>query len=190
MRCLGHHLSADSSIALGFRNTSNNVWAGYWRNAHEGLRQASFQAQAKFFNTSLRSVAGFRWSRWPWQRSYADRLDRLQRRLIACIRPVRPHPGENATHYFRRRNLTCNRVAERFGKWSQLWAQDVLKCRGNDPGSWALPLRTWHGRSWLQARRFENSQGGQWNRLCTRALRGHPAKRWHEGCADARRAAT
>ena len=117
MRYLGHQLSENSSIAPGWHETVKRIWAAYWSNASEGLRRSSLRAQRKFLNTSIRPVAGFRWSRWPWQRTYADRLDRLQRAVISCMRPIRPLPGEVPARYFRRRTRACSRVATECGKW-------------------------------------------------------------------------
>ena len=58
MRCLGHHLSSNSSIAIDFHATVKAVWGAYWRNAGESLRVAGDKVQARFMNSSLKSIAG------------------------------------------------------------------------------------------------------------------------------------
>ena len=156
------------------------------------MRSASFKAQARFMRTCLQPIAGFRWSRWPWQRTYANCLDSLQRHIIHCIRPLRPAPEEAVAAYVRRRCVICGRIVERWGKWSKLWAQDVHKwdrhiLRAHDPKNWSLPLRQWHGEEWLEQQRFDHSAASHWGRTQTRALPGHPATRWHEGVQAARR---
>ena len=116
----------------------------------------------------------------------AKRLDSLQRHLISYMRPVRPKSGETVTAFVRRRRQTCGRVASTWGTWSKHWAYDVIQwnehiSRAHDPHNWCFPLREWHGQTWLQAHRFENSAGSRWGRTRTRASPGHPAIRWEEG---------
>ena len=190
MRCLGHHISSSCTIAADFQANIRAIWGAYWLNAGDSLRRAGEKKQARFMNSSLRSIAGFRWSRWPWQRSYADRLDGAQRHIIACMRPVRAIPGESLENYTRRRRLLCSQFAERWGKWSTLWARDVLSwdshiTRARDLQCWNKPLRDWHDGSWLQRQRVEHS-GRLRGRTGTRAGPGHPATRWQEGVVAAR----
>ena len=186
MRCLGHHLAGNSTISADFRATVRGIWASYWRNCGQGLQRANESAQANFMNASLRSIACFRWSRWPWQKAYADQLDSLQRHLVNCIRPVRPLPGEAAQAFFVRRHTACSQIAHRWGQWGQQWARsnvswDAHIVRAHDPNNWGLPLRNYHGERWLNRKRFEHSRQNHWGRTGTRCFAGRPATRWHEG---------
>ena len=188
MRCLGHNLSGSSTISKDFMDTVRKVWAAYWRNSSKALKTSSTRAKAKFMNNSLVPIASFRWSRWPWQKAYASRLDSLQRHVISCLCPTCPAPGEDISAYTRRRSAASSRLATEWGRWSQLWAKDVLKwdqhiSRAHDPGTWNEPLRQWHGKKWLHKQRFEHSTGGTFGRTRTRASPGHPATRWEEGVA-------
>ena len=190
MRCLGHHLSSSCSISKDWHETVKKVWGAYFCNAHAGLKRASLRAHMRFINSSLKSVIACRWSRWPWQKSYAGRVDRLQRHLIGCIRPVRPLAGEEPELYYRRRSRVCGQHAQNFGRWSSAWARSVLRwedhvTRANDPGAWGKHIRDWHDLAWLQRRRFENGHSGSWSRTGTRAYRGHPAMRWSQGVIEA-----
>ena len=156
-----------------------------------GLRRASYKAQASFMTASLKSVAGFRCSRWPWQSAYADRLDSLQRHIIGCMRPLGMGEDEEFAAYARRRHVHCEQIASSWGKWSKSWALDVMKwndhiSRANDKAHWGKPLREWHGAQWLQDQRFANNRGNSWSRTGTRASAGRPATRWHEGIAAAK----
>ena len=191
MRCLGHFLTENSSISIDFRETIRGIWSSFWRNCGQGLRRANEAAQANFMRASLRSIASFRWSRWPWQKKYADRLDSLQRHLVSCIRPVRPLPGERAEAYFKRRHVVSSRVVRQWGPWSQQWAQSCVRwnahiLRANDPSNWGLTLRHFHGDQWISQQRFENSSQSHWGRTRTRSFAGRPATRWHEGVQAAR----
>ena len=175
-----------SQLILIFNCTVKALWAALWANCSDGLRRSSDRAQSRFMRTCLQPIAGFRWSRWPWQQAYAQRLDALQRHMINCIRPVRPAQGEDIDSYVKRRSATCGRVAHHWGRWSRLWAKDIIKWeehifRANDPKNWCLPLRQWHGEAWLRQQRFDNSAASHWGRTRTRAFPGHPATRWHEG---------
>ena len=191
MRCLGHHLSSNGTISHDFEQTVKSVWASFWKSYGEALKRGSDKAQRHFMRSSLQSIASFRWSRWPFQKVYAKKLDSLQRHLISCMRPTAPLTNEDASSYFRRRSLASGRVAESWGKWSLHWARDVMKwdahiTRANDKNNWAKPIRDWHAEGWLQAQRFEHSFGGTWGRTRTRSLPGHPATRWSEGVRAAR----
>ena len=186
MRCLGHHLAGNSSISVDMSETVRGIWAAYWRNCGRGLQRASETAQANFMRASLRSIAAFRWSRWPWQKTYAQQLDGLQRHIIGCMRPLSPLPGEDAPTYFKRKHLASTCVADRWGKWSTQWAKSVTTWdahigRAHDTKNWTLPLTQFHGEGWLNRQRFENSQRNQWGRTRTRTSAGRPATRWHEG---------
>ena len=159
-RCLGHFLSASASIAVDWNETVKKIWGAYWANSHAGLLRASRQAQDRFMKGSLKPVAAFRWSRWPWQRTYGKRLDKIQRALIGCMRPVCPQPGEEISIYHRRRHLLHSRAAEQQGRWSKLWAKNVINwenhvTRAHDSGIWSLPLHDWHGEQWLNFREHE-----------------------------------
>ena len=191
MRCLGHHLAGNSTISDDFNYTVKALWGSLWGNCSDGLRMASDKAQCRFMRTSLQPVAGFRWSRWPWQHAYAQRLDAVQRHMIGCIRPVKPARGEDMASYVKRRSVACGRLAIEWGRWSRLWAKDNVAweahiLRAHDPKNWCLPLRQWHGEDWLQQQRFDNSFASHWGRTRTRSHPGHPATRWHEGIRSAK----
>ena len=191
MRCLGHHLAASSNIAVDWHEAVRKIWAAFWANFCEGLRKASWKAQRRFMSTSLKTIAGFRWSRWPWQRSYADRLDRLQRVLLNRMRPIIANPGESFEGFRRRRTAICSQRARECGCWSELWRQDVINWdahidRARDPGRCTKLVRDWHGHGRLNERRFEHHYGDHWNKTGTRAVQGHPATRWSEGVLQAR----
>ena len=188
MRCLGHILTSNSAIAEDWHDAVKKVWAAYFSNMHRGFFDASLRARLDFLNNSMRPVLRFRWSRWPYQTSYASRLDSLQRHLIAKSIVFRPQPGEDVDTYFRRRTLHCSRIAAGMGLWSTEWKTSLRLWRNHierahDPGHWSGHILHWHSVDWLQSQRVQHSSGGFLGRTRTRISRGTPAKRWMDSFA-------
>ena len=139
----------------------------------------------RFLNTCVCTVARFRWSRWPYTKVLADRLDSIQRRCIYSLFPLRRLPHEELTDFFSRRHRTAARNLGPTGKWSRLWESDLINCkahvdRKHDPDSWSPHLLSWMGHHWLSLRRLWHSAFGE-SRTNTRIFRGHVHRRWEEG---------
>ena len=66
----------------------------FYGNLSRGLRQAGDDAKFRFPHSSVGSVASFRWSRWPFQKTYANKLDALQRKMLAGVFEIKPRPEE------------------------------------------------------------------------------------------------
>ena len=135
-------------------------------------------------------IFSYRFSRWPWTKTIADRLDSAQSHMVSLLNPVCPKPGETEQNFFTRRRLIAGRLATSSGRWSHYWAQAICKwqrhvLRGHDPKSWSLPVYKHHGAAWLAERRLENSHG-QISRTGTRCIRAKVAKRFEESLTEAR----
>ena len=115
----------------------------------------------------------------------AHNLDACQRRFLYRLFPLQPHPHEQAPDFSNRRHRAASRITHKTGRWSDLWAQDLMKWqahvqREHDPGAWSPQLLKWHGHEWLQLQRWLNSATGE-SRTNTRGFRGHVYRRWEEG---------
>ena len=140
--------------------------------------------------THIESIAWFRWSRWPWQMTYAKRLDQTQTHMISLLFPCQPAPSERPDDYLRRRSMLGGRLAARCGRWSVSWAQSVRKWHAHvewahDKKDWCSFVYGYRSFAWLTARRLQHSWRNEANRTNTRVTRGKPAKRYFEGYLEA-----
>ena len=162
------------------------MWRSFFGNMSRGLGGATQKAKMRFLRTSISPIAGFRWSRWPFQDTYAASLDRIQRRMISALMQIKPAPHEGLDDFVKRRHIISGKVATKSGRWSHMWAQSIGKWndhvqRKHDPTTWSAPLLEWHGPEWLQLQRLIASSSTQESRTNTRAYRGKVHRRWSEG---------
>ena len=149
-----------------------------------GLLASTEKTKLRFLNTCIASIPAFRWARWAYQGSYADRLDRLQRCMISTLMQCKPKANEPFEDFHTRRHLYCGRLASKYGRWSEQWAQSLCKWRAHverqhDPGCWASHILNWHDEVWLASRRYLYSGSGE-SRTQTRSVRGKVHRRWDE----------
>lgn len=150
----------------------------------------------RLLSRAVTSVASFKLSRWPCQKSIALELDVTQKRMVASLDRATREPGEDVHAFCRRRRRHAGDLCRKHGLWSDFWFQRVLnwhehlKRHVESHLHWILD---WHGESWLQEQRMqfvpENSV------LCrlyafaglagTRANSGKVQPRWHEGVSYA-----
>jgi len=77
MKCLGHVLASSGAIASDWADTINQMWRSYFANLQPAIMKAPARTRIGLVNRCTRPVGAFRWSRWPFQRTYAHRLDRV-----------------------------------------------------------------------------------------------------------------
>ena len=169
------------------------MWASFYANLQPGLKNASTKAKRNFLNGCIRPIASFRWSRWPFQTTYANKLDGLQVNMAARLFDIKPRTQEDLLSFYERRGQHSRQMIDAWGRWSLQWRNHVKSwndhvMRAHDTGAWSHKLLDWHGEAWLQERRVEASHGGMMSRTGTRAQAGRPATRWFEGLVSARAA--
>ena len=104
MKMLGHSLDDDAGIASCFAHVSSAMLRCFYGNLDHGLRRASPKAKYRFLRTSVQSVAQFRWARWPYQVTYAKKLDGLQRKMLSILFQIVPRPEEPYDAFVQRRH--------------------------------------------------------------------------------------
>ena len=186
MRCLGHTLSSNGSIDVDFDDTVRRIWGCFYGNMCRGLRKASPLARLRFLASCVRTIASFRWTRWPFQASCARRLDGIQTSMIMQLFPFQVRPHEDALGFHLRRAQLCGRSASTLGRWSTAWQRHTVSWhehveRAHDVKAWNHKIYRWRAKAWLQEQRFKHGRGVATNRTCTRAKQGRPATRWFEG---------
>ena len=143
------------------------------------------RAKMRFLNSSVSSIAAFRWARWPYQETYKSALDSSHRHMISILMGWRPALHENFDQFVLRRRAQANCLALRHGTWSKRWALSLQSWkahidRNHDPSTWSSTLLNFHDHNWLQERRLLASSGNE-SRTNTRACRMKIHRRWHEG---------
>ena len=192
MRCLGHIISANGSIEADFEQAKASMWAAFWINFRPSLRNATKDAKLRFLRSCIASIGRFKWSRWPFQPTYAKRLDQIQTHMIALLFPCQPKDLEEKDSYFQRRSLLAGRLASSCGRWSAAWANAVCRwhdhcVRAHDTRNWCSFVYLHRGADWLAAQRLQNSRQGERNRTNTRSYRGKVTRRYFEGHEQALR---
>ena len=162
------------------------MWRAFFGNLSTGLLQASDRAKFRFLQASVKSVAAFRWARWPFQQSYAAKLDRTQRKMIGHLLQIRPRPDESVDEFVQRRHSITSRKARHMGLWSLSWAGSCVSwnahvTRRHDDRAWSHHLLCYHDLEWLAAQRHAMSAGRGGSRTGTRVRQGKPQRRWQEG---------
>lgn len=185
MRVLGHQLDNDGSAKSCSEYAMSAMCKAFYANLRPSLQKASKETKLRFLCTSVRSISKFRWTRWPYTRTLADKLDACQRRFLYHLFPLSPHPQESMQDFFPRRHRAASRLACSSGKWSELWAEDVLRWhahihRKHDANSWSPCILAWRGHEWLSMQRMWNSAFGE-SRTNTRVHRRHVHRCWEEG---------
>ena len=164
-----------------------NMWASFWANFRPSMRRCGAGAKLRFLNSSIKSLGQFRWSRWPYQKTYAKTLDRIQSHMVSLLFPFVAIPGEAPSDYFRRKSINAGRFASSSGRWSTSWATSVRKwhahiIRCHDPKTWAKSIYEHHDSAWLAKKRRLASHRHDVSRTKTRSVRGNVA----EGLEEAR----
>jgi len=154
-------------------------------NLNSGLLRATKPAKYKFLNSCVRTIASFRWSRWPYTKTYGMKLDALQRKFLTALMQIKSKPGEPYDAFVQRRHITGGHLARACGRWSQAWASSVTSWdahvqRAHDPSAWSHALLDWQPDAWLTLQRFLFSAGHE-SRTRARAHHGHVHQRWDAG---------
>lgn len=186
---LGHRIDDDAGISTCFEYVAAAMFRSYYGNASKGLRRSSKAAKLRFLKSSVQGIAQFRWSRWPFQRTYAKRLDGIQRKMLAHMFNITPHQGEPYDAFVQRRHVHSGHLASQCGRFSQAWAGSLLSWsahvnRRHDTGTWSAAILDWHNTTWLTQRRLLHSSANE-SRTQTRAYRGCVQKRWEESLDEA-----
>ena len=166
------------------------MWAVFWANYRPSLKAASKKSKLHFLQSSVAAIARFKWSRWPWQPTYARRLDQVQTQMVALLLPCVQAPSEDPDAFFRCRSLLSGRLASTTGRWSIAWAKAVCRwhdhcLRARDERNWNAFIYKYRCEEWLTQRRVQNSRRGEAARTNTRASHGKVTRRYFEGYSDA-----
>ena len=192
---LGHILSADGRIEPCLSATIASMWRSFYGNFGRSMNSAPLEMKLNLLDRTVRPIASYRMSRWPFQVHAAKRIDRTQTKMIRTLMREKVQAGDDPAAFVLRRNRAAAGVARRRGLWSAVWKRRVIEWndhlgRERNRNSWAAKTLIFHGSEWLQERRRMHATGSSSSllagRTCTRATRGIVHRRWHDGVDAAR----
>ena len=86
---LGHTLSDDGSIQPCLSNTLASMWRSFYGNFGKSMWQAPLKNKLGLLNKAVLPIASYRMSRWPYQTTAANRLDKTQTKMISILLGLR-----------------------------------------------------------------------------------------------------
>ena len=136
-------------------------------------------------NTCVVPIIFFRAPRWAFTLSSAERLDRMQRKMLRIVLPIRVIAGETPEMFARRSGRIVSHVQHMVGPWGALWACRIISWTGHilrDTKGlcWSARILDVRSSSELSARRSLHS-----NRPKTRKQSGWLNRRWTDGVGSA-----
>ena len=86
MGVLGHLIADDCSIKKDWQILRASMWKAFWGNSCSScLEHDSVQKRIMLLSRAVTSVANFRFSRWPCQKTIALELDNVQVKMTAAL---------------------------------------------------------------------------------------------------------
>lgn len=179
---LGHLISHDGNVRACVKHTFRCAWASFYANLSKPiLKCASFDLKMHRLNNFVALVISYRSVRWPYNKTLAMRLDRLQRAMISICAGLRKQAEETPQAFSKRRGKHAASVQAKLGSWSSLcrvrsvgWAGHIERNTAN--ASWSAKLSPVITTADLQWRRANCN-----NRPQTRTASGYRCTRWFEG---------
>lgn len=190
MNVLGHWVSCTNAIRSDWQRTRKHMWASFWNNAgHNRARQLPPLARVSLILKTVQPCFVFKCSRWPFQRSIADELDKTQRTMVEMCVPCHILPDEDINTYIRRRHKQASKICSAAGNWSTVWAGRVISwqshvARGINYGHPVVGLLRHQDAAWLEAQRLRTRPTARYSlrsgELGRRVCPGRPQPRWDE----------
>ena len=187
MNVLGHCIQNDGGTDSCFEATIRSLWRSFFSNAGKmGAKGLPIKSKMKLLDRATQPILSFRLTRWPFLKSRALQLDRIQRQMLAFMLRLHPLTGQDATDFKRWRARETGKPQREAGKWSVLWAASVINWnehlhRARNSDTWAAQLMCLRSPEELRRRRAE------FGRPNTRLRSGWIHARWFESVEHARR---
>ena len=129
---------------------------------------------------SVEPILRFRWTRWPFRKDHADRLNGLQRQMLNIIIGVRPLREDSPEEFVRRRAKIVCSMQVSMGYWGEKWAValglwKVHIQRPRNQHCWPAIIFSLRSPEELALRRCNNS-----GRPLVRQSAGFIQRRWAE----------
>ena len=181
MEVLGHLLQCDSGIESCFQRTVEKAWRAFFCNcASRDASRLPSSLRILLLKRSVEPILRFRWTRWPFRKDHADRLNGLQRQMLNIISGVRPMRDDSAEEFVRRRAKIVRSMQGSMGYWGEKWAValglwKVHIQRPRNQHCWPAIIFSLRSPEELALRRCNNS-----GRPLVRQSAGFIQRRWAE----------
>ena len=186
-KALGHLLEHNGSVESCFKSTVNSAWRSFWGNVGKPVfKKFGMSIRLARIKRLVFPVVSYRFVRWPFSRTRAARLDKIQTEMTAIVLGIRKLEGETPQAYAHRRNKEVRSAIPFLDRWSTVWAQRILSWyqhvdRNTMSACWVSNI--WHVKTPedLEKRRRDNSS----RRPSVRCVPGWGALRWTESISSA-----
>ena len=100
--------------------------AVFWSNSGAINSNAfNFETKLSLLLRSVYSAINWKFSRWPFQKSIAFDMDKLQVNMVSILSRIPRANSENIASWLRRRGQAARNVCSRMGFWSESWPSGV-----------------------------------------------------------------
>ena len=174
------------------------MWAVFWKKSGAINSNAfNFETKLSLLMRTVFCTVNWKFSRWPFQKSIAVEMDKLQVNMVAMVSRYPKLASEDWVGWIRRKRRLARNICQRIGFWSEAWALRQVKWHEHverSPGV-LKDLLLYHSSNWLQSMRSRlvpaNGSESIRNsvlagRTGTRNNDGKPQPRWNAGIELAR----
>ena len=203
MKVLGWLIQNDAGTDEAWALSETNKWRAFWDNCRSpSFSKLSVLAKCKMVCRALGPIIGFAAQVWPPQHGLGEKMNGLQRKMIAIAVRVPRYPDDDFVDFHRRRHREAAKLIEEVnGWWARTWWRRCVSwdvhCRrdlriqtAREPAtmtsfSWPPILLDWLGHDFLELRRLFHRRSAtshrSVSRTSTRVVVGHVNTRWHDG---------
>ena len=203
MKVLGWLIQNDAGTDEAWALSETKLWRAFWGNCRSpSFSKLSVLAKCKMVCRALGPIIGFAAQAWPPQHGLLEKINVLQRKMIAIAVRVPRYPDDDFVDFHRRRHREAAKLIEEVnGWWARKWWWRCVSwdehCRRNlrtqtarEPAtmtsfSWPPILLDWLGHDFLELRRLFHRRSAtshrSVSRTSTRVVVGHVNTRWHDG---------
>ena len=187
MEVLGHRLQNDCGIEFCFRTTCQSAWKAFFANCCcKDASRLPATVKISILKRAVEPVLRFRWTRWPFRKDHARRLETIQKQMLCIVSGIRPDADEEPAQFVRRRGRAVGELQRQMGSWASTWAFALISWmqhleRPRNASLWSAMLKDLRDPTELDVRRAMYS-----GRPCTRIIPGFMQRRWFESLQLAR----
>ena len=198
LNMLGHFVANSGGIRFDWLKVKAKMWGAFYGNSGSNdLHSVNFETKLSLLMRTVFCTVNWKFSRWPFQKSIAVEMDKLQVNMVAMVSRYPKLASEDWVGWIRRKRRFARNILQRIGFWSEAWALRQVNWHEHverSPGV-LRDLLLYHNSNWLQSMRSRfvpaNGADGTRNsvlagRTGTRTDDGKPQPRWEAGIELAR----
>ena len=192
---LGHVIEADGACGADVSAAIGKAWRGFWASCgRKQFRKLDLRTKLRDMDRKVLPILEFHAAWWTWSAALTNKVDAVQRRMVALLERVRIQAGEDINRYVRRRGRQAAATCRAQGLWScrlerRMAAWIAHTWRGHMASSWSSRACRWRGHKWYALQRLRAGSVSMFaGKLGMRIGAGRPRTRWHDGVVAMERA--